>query len=298
MSKSIKRNILIIVLLIAIALFQLQPFLSHKKVSGQTTETNKVWLLDGASIKMSTKDLRLRFYGCVDYKYYTENQDVEVGVIITATKYLPRVNDFTFEELDSAELRVISVKAVSFMNEQTAETDGYLQYHCDVTNIVPQNLDTEFIARPFVRRKTSADTYDYEYGGYDLTKNSRSVYKLVQYWLDNSEEFAKNQVSVLETLLYSVVERSPDSVLLNKDSVTFAFTDVKRGVIRLLGNLESYGKLTVKIDDTVIQPLSGTYYDVSKYSSGKKFSVTFERNSAGGLPETLKIICYREYRLL
>ena len=296
MTKTIKNKLIILILVVAV-IFQLQPFLMHKNASAQTVETDKVWILDGASIKMSTKDLRLRFYACVDYKYYTQSENAEVGVIVTATDYLDKVNDFTFSELDGNDLRVIAIKATAFTNQETASTDGYFAFNCDITDIVPQNLDREFIARPFIRFRTGSE-YSYEYGSYDIYKNSRSVYGLVQYWLDKPENFSSNQITTLETLYYSVIEKAPDITEYTDNTITFSFRYVKRGVIKLNGNLSKYGKMTVKIDNVVIQPLSGAYYDISKYSSGKTFSVTFERNEKGELPETLRVIAYREYRVL
>ncbi|MBR1983663.1 MAG: hypothetical protein IKA12_03135 [Clostridia bacterium] len=296
MIKTLKNKLIILILVVAV-IFQAQSFLMHKNVSAQTVETDKVWVLDGASIKMSTKDLRLRFYGCVDYEYYVQSQNAEVGVIVTATDYLDRVSDFTFSDLDDKNLRVVAIKATSFTNQETASTDGYLAFNCDVTDIVPQNLDREFIARPFIRFRSGSE-YTYEYGSYDIYKNSRSVYGLVQYWLDKPENFSSNQIDTLEILYYSVIEKSPDITEYTDNTITFSFKHVNRGVIKLYGNLSKYGNMTVKIDNVVIHPLSGAYYDISKYSSGKTFSVTFEKNSQGELPETLKVISYREYRVL
>ncbi len=297
MTKSLKNKLIILFLVSVAVIFQLQPFPMHKNVSAQTAETDKVWILDGASIKMSTKDLKLRFYGCVDYEYFTQYENAEVGVIITATDYLQEVKDFTFSELDEAGLRVLAIKSVTFQNEQTAPEDGYLSYHCDLTDIVPQNLDRDFIARPFIRFKTG-DDYSYEYGSFDIIKNSRSVYGLVQYWLDKPEIFSSNQINVLELLYYSVNEKTPDSIEYQEDTVTFVYNDVKRGVIKLNGNLSAYGQITVKIDNLEIQPLSGVYYEVSKFSVGKTLSVTFTKNPEGKLPDKLKLTHYREYRAL
>ncbi|MBO5714010.1 MAG: hypothetical protein J6R83_01115 [Clostridia bacterium] len=299
MAKSIKNKLIILILLTVTVIFQIQPFWLHKNAYAQTVETDKVWLLDGASIKMSTKDLRLRYYARVDYEYYTQNPDAEVGIIITATDYIPRVSDFTFKHLDLAELRVVAIKAVSFPNQETAEQDGYLEFHCDLTNIAPQNLDRDFTVRPFIRFNTGVPgEYSYEYGAYDLVKNTRSVYGLVEYWLDNLEIFSTSQIEALELLYYSVNELNPDLVEYTDQTVTFTFKDVKRGVIKLNGTLNQYGKVTVKVDQTEIQPLSGAYYDVSKFSSGKTFSVTFEKNADNKLPEKLVVTHYREYRAL
>ena len=299
MTKTFKNKLIILILIGVAVIFQLQPFMMHKNAWAQTVETDKVQLLDGASIKMSTKDLRLRFYARVDYEYYTQNPDAEVGIIITATDYLQKVSDFTFRQLDLAGLRVIAIKAVSFINQETAEQDGYLEYHCDLTDIVPQNLDREFTARPFVRFRNGCNgEYNYEYGPYDINKNTRSVYNLVEYWLDNPEIFSSNQVDTLEILYYSVNEFDVESVEYGINSVTFKYKDTKRGVIRINGDLSQYGNMTVKIDQTEIQPLSGAYYDVSKFSSGKTFSVTFEKNAEGELPDKLSITHYREYRIL
>ena len=296
MTKFVKNKLIILILVVAV-IFQVQPFLMHKNVSAQTVETDKVWILDGASIKMSTKDLRLRFYGCVDYDYFTQTENAEVGIIITATDYLTNVSDFTFSDLENANLRVVAIKASSFTNEDTASTDGYFAFNCDLTDIVPQNLDREFSARPFIRFKSGSE-YSYEYGAYDIYKNSRSVYGLVQYWLDKPEGFSANQIDTLELLYYSVTEKSADLIEYTDNTVTFTFKHVNRGVIKLSGNLSVYGKMTVKIDNTEIHALSGAYYDVSKFSSGKTFSVTFERNEDGKLPENLKVVHYREYRVL
>lgn len=297
MIKSFKNKLIILFLVIVAVIFQLQPFLMHKTVSAQTIETDKVWLLDGASIKMSTKDLRLRFYACVDYEYYNKAKNAEVGIIITAKDYLKEVNDFTFHELDEAGLRVLSIRTISFTNEETAQNDGYLAYHCDLTDIVPQNLDRDFVARPFIRFRNGSE-YSYEYGAYNIINNSRSVYGLVQQWLDKPEIFSPHQVDTLELLYYSVKEQSADLVEYTNNTVTFVFKNIERGVIKLNGNLSTYGKITVRVADTVIQPLSSVYYDISKFSSGKTISVTFDKNSEGALPEKLKLTHYREYRAL
>ena len=298
--KLLNRKILILFLLFAMVFSLLQPFSVPKIAHSEVDTTDKVWLLDGASIKMSTKDLRLRFYGCVDYDYYNSATDIQVGVILTATNYLERVEEFTFEALDNAGLLVVAITAESFMNESTAKDEGYYLFHCDLTDIVPQNLDREFVARPYVRYRENprSKEYVYIYGSFDKLKNSRSVYGLVQYWLDNSTDFATSQIAVLKTLLYSVNQKNADRMERAEDHVTFYFEDLNRGVIKLNGNLSSYGAMTVQIDGKTVVPLSTVYYDISRYHVGKVFSVRFEKNEQGVLPEKFNITYYREYRIL
>ena len=287
------------ILLVVSCLFAVQPIFNVGNFVLSEPESPKVWLLEGASIKMSKSDLRLRFYGCVDYEYYNATEDLEVGMVITASDYITNIEDFTYDKITAMGKLCYEIIARDFTNIETASEDGYYEFYCDVTGIVPQNLDRKLASRAFIRTKLNAndEEYEYIYSDYDEMKNARSVYGLVEYWLDHPYEFASSQIRVLEDLYYSVFDWEPSRIIYEDDAVYFHFDSLKRGVLKLNKSINDYGQVTVFVDGKPILPISTVYYNIIRANVGKTFTVKVEKDENGRLPETCDVVFYKEYRI-
>lgn len=214
---------------------------------------------NGAYLKANTtlENSGIRFASIIDKAWYDATvadetvEAVTYGTLIVPTDYLLQVQHFTLAGLEESGLKYINaVVDNGFVNQATAEEDGYYQFMGGIKNILPANYTRNFSAVGYVTvTYKNAETKTY-YGGYNETDHSRSIYQLAdrvyadrqteavdQYtYLLNDGTYAKYEQAVMDVMqiyLDSVVNITLDSNGLNyvevNDYYTRAYTATLSG---------------------------------------------------------------------
>ena len=139
----------------------------------------KLMLEDGASVRMTTPT-GLRFTGYADKRYVdgfkTETNEVTLGMLITPTDYLEKVDNFTKADLDKADINGAKYLEIDAADETVKEDDGYYSIKCVIASIKPENYQREFSAILYVK----VDGEIVAYSDYNEVFNSRSVAEVAE----------------------------------------------------------------------------------------------------------------------
>ena len=157
----------------------------------------KLMLEGGASVRMTTPT-GLRFTGYADKGYVdglkTETNEVTLGMLITPTDYLEKVDNFTKADLDKADINGAKYLEIDAADETVKEDDGYYSIKCVIASIKPENYQREFSAILYVK----VDGEIVAYSDYNEVFNSRSVAEVAlnaYYDLkDTKDDTYKNEV--------------------------------------------------------------------------------------------------------
>lgn len=139
----------------------------------------KLMLEDGASVRMTTPT-GLRFTGYADKGYVdglkTETNEVTLGMLITPTDYLEKVDNFTKADLDKADINGAKYLEIDAADETVKEDGGYYSIKCVIASIKPENYQREFSAILYVK----VDGEIVAYSDYNEVFNSRSVAEVAE----------------------------------------------------------------------------------------------------------------------
>ena len=199
--KRTKVKLSFILLLVAIMCFCNTSFLYAKNVCAFGTglplinsiasdDSEIIKLNDGASISLQKENTMIRFIGRVDKATYDQYSDsIRVGIIIAPTNALKEASEFTIDGLSSNAVRVVS--ANGWLNENTAEQDGYYEFACAMKDMhFKEALTLSLSARAFIRL-TSGENQEYVYSDFDLEKNSRTIQDVAKKLKDDIVNYIK-----------------------------------------------------------------------------------------------------------
>lgn len=166
-------------------------YATNAQMTYLTAEINDAFTVidtqSGAYLKANTtlENSGIRFSSIIDKSWYDttvvdENvASVTYGTLIVPTDYLSKVKSFTLAGLEESGLKYINAVVTNgFVNQATAEEDGYYQFMGGIKNIFPQNYTRSFSAVGYVTvTYKNAETKTY-YGDYSEIDHSRNIYQL------------------------------------------------------------------------------------------------------------------------
>lgn len=270
-------------------------------IQEQTTKVSEnVDIQDGASIRLDTDFSGLRFTAQVNYEYFNQLKNAVAGIIILPTTSLKEgAVELAIHKLDNTEhgdVKFITVENEHFENQPIAERESYYVFSGTMDNILPQNVDRKFSARAYVRYINDDGLTEYVYSNFDLQNNSRSLHDVALFWAQDQfeQEFTPENFKILSN--YASAKRDVNSIgcIVNGEEVSYIFTDVQEGVIKIEQLLDITENLTVTLDGETMSKNSQNWYTLS--TDGELLVITLKGVSFDqSFPKTATISIYTDY---
>ena len=210
-------------------------------------EVSPLTTFSGASIRLSISEPGLRFNGKVDKDFYDfckKNYiNVQVGIIMIPAERLQNGEDFTFANFAGKNAGLIMYEATKWNNTQTAEKDGYYGFGCANIHILPQDVDTVYSARSYLKYANDG-VETVIYGNFDLEKNSRSIHEIAKKLLDNVDDYDETEKKIIKHYATAVtkVAQEQDFVVQNDSSLVHT-SSVKSGIIKITADKDAVIKV-------------------------------------------------------
>ena len=234
-------------------------------VGFETTEGAYIRIYNPTGIRFETKVDKANY----DYLVSVYGEDnVEAGTYIVPKTYLGMTafGDYFTDNLKTEGVDYVKIVNQGFINEQTAETDGYYKYYGSLVNILAHNFTTDFFGIGYIKI-TQGDHEFVLYGGKELDNYTRSIFDVSKIAY-NDFELGTNGKTVIKGYLDGVVSIvsgasgiqienvtegyvSPYSITYNSISGEYTVTGAEIKSMLINGAQVSSGANLININDAV-----------------------------------------------
>ncbi|MBP5466939.1 MAG: hypothetical protein J6Y43_05200, partial [Clostridia bacterium] len=142
----------------------------------ETTQGAYIRLYNPTGIRFETKIDK------DNYDYFVSvygEANVETGTYIVPKNYLgiTAFGEYFADETKTDGTDYVKIVNQGFVNEQTAETDGYYKYYGSLVNILPYNYCTDFFGIGYIKITDGNNEYTI-YGGNEPDNYSKSIFEI------------------------------------------------------------------------------------------------------------------------